>query len=114
MEPNEVTSRIEFEALWAELIVQSYDDHGYNSRVSLWASDSVSPKRTDSKWPHGRALGVDLVDVGEPSCERIWGDLVAMLVLEVSGFRTGSGDLGASIGCSPNIRAHFQIARRVT
>lgn len=55
-------------------------------------------RRTYPKWTHGSPLGIYLIDICESSGECIGGDLVAVFISEVSGFCTGAGNLGTSVG----------------
>ena len=52
---------------------------------------------TNTKWPHGGLLGVDLVNVGNSPGEMIDSHVISVLVLELGGLLSRPGDLGVGI-----------------
>lgn len=66
-------------------------------------------RRTDAERPHARALGVDLVDVGHASRERVGRNLVAVLVAEVCRLGARPHDLCARVGC---IQEHGEASKQ--
>ena len=52
---------------------------------------------TNTKWPHGGLLGVDLVNVGNSPGEMIDSHVISVLVLELGGLLSRPGHLGVGI-----------------